>query len=148
MNPAQLQLLQGIDYSTSFCITATCKGIHPATGALQNYELVYYITVTPEKEAEYTGGHNALIEYLRTNTRLQTAIIDKNKLRAGKLFFTVTKEGAIANARIDGTSGYPAIDETVVALILNTTGEWVPAQNAKGEKIDQELVLSFGTQGC
>jgi hypothetical protein len=33
-------------------------------------------------------------------------------------------------------------------LIANTSGEWIPAENAQGEKVEQELVLFFGSMGC
>jgi hypothetical protein len=33
-------------------------------------------------------------------------------------------------------------------LITNFPGTWEPAENSKGEKVDQELVVSFGLMGC
>ena len=36
----------------------------------------------------------------------------------------------------------------MIELIYKIPGTWQPAENAKGEKIDQELVLSFGLMGC
>jgi hypothetical protein len=33
-------------------------------------------------------------------------------------------------------------------LANNLPGKWQPAENAKGEKVDQVLVLSFGIVGC
>ena len=148
LNPAQLQLLQSTEYANSFCVTAICSNVNPATGVEGNYELVYYISVTPEKEAQYIKGSKALIAYLNANSKEQTTFIEQYKLRPGRLYFTVTKEGNIANTRIEGTSGYEKIDERMVELIMNTKSEWLPAENNKGEKIDQELVLHFGIMGC
>ena len=31
---------------------------------------------------------------------------------------------------------------------MNAPRAWQPAENAKGEKVDQELVISFGAMGC
>ena len=32
--------------------------------------------------------------------------------------------------------------------LINMPQTWIPATNAKGEKIDQELVFFFGMEGC
>ena len=36
----------------------------------------------------------------------------------------------------------------MIQLIKNTPDQWVPAENEKGEKVEQELVVSFGLMGC
>ena len=71
-----------------------------------------------------------------------------DKLQPAKLYFTVSKEGMIENVRLDRTSNFPAVDETMIELITNAPGKWIPAENSKGEKVDQELVVSFGLMGC
>lgn len=148
LNASQFQLLKSLKASESFCITANCTSVDPATGKPVNYDLVYYISITPEKEAQYTKGKTALIAYLSSNSKAQTAFVEKNKLQPGKLIFTVNKEGAITDARIEGTSGFKNIDDRLIELIKATKSEWVPAENGKGEKIAQELVLHFGIMGC
>ena len=42
----------------------------------------------------------------------------------------------------------PEIDEKMIELILNMSGEFFPAENAQGQKVEQELVVSFGLMGC
>ena len=42
------------------------------------------------------------------------------------------------------TTGYPSIDEKFIELIKNIPGKWIPAENAKGEKMEQEFVFTFG----
>ena len=49
---------------------------------------------------------------------------------------------------LEESSGYPAIDKTMIELLTNAPGKWKPAKNAKGEKVDQQLVFSFGEVGC
>ena len=39
-------------------------------------------------------------------------------------------------------------DKKMIELITNLPGKWAPAENQKGEKVDQELVISFGLMGC
>ena len=70
------------------------------------------------------------------------------KLKPAKLYFTVSKTGTIENVRLDRSSNYPIVDEAMIELIKNAPGEWLPAENEKGEKVEQELVVSFGLMGC
>ncbi len=47
------------------------------------------------------------------------------------------------------TTGYPSIDERFITLIKKIPGKWIPAENSRGEKIEQELVFTFGpANGC
>ncbi|NRA13774.1 MAG: hypothetical protein HRT57_17675 [Crocinitomicaceae bacterium] len=74
--------------------------------------------------------------------------IKESDLKPGKAFFTVTKEGKITNIRLDSSSGHVSIDVKMIKLIKSIPDEWEPAKNSKGEKVDQELVYSFGIKGC
>jgi len=153
LNPAQTTLLQSIDYSTNFYLKARGKTKNGGPDGMQEfdqeeYALAYYITVVPEKEAAYTAGKDALISYLRENSKAATAIIRKDQLQPGRVLFTVTKEGTIADVTLESTSGYPSVDQTLVELLATLPGKWEPATNAKGENVDQELVFFFGLQGC
>jgi hypothetical protein len=47
------------------------------------------------------------------------------------------------------TTRYPTLDEKFMTLIENIPGKWISAENSKGEKIEQELVFTFGpANGC
>ena len=115
---------------------------------LQNSHWTLYLAVVPEKQAEYEGGKDALMEYLEENSKEARASIQMDELQPFKLFFTVTKKGTIENVKLDGTSGYLSINNTMIELITKAPGKWKPAENSKGEKVDQELVVSFGLMGC
>ena len=153
LNAAQIKLLQSADYSTDFYVKG--KGRKKGTGPLGLKELekeesdfVYYLTVIPEKEAEYTTGYDALITYLKENSKAATAIIQQDKLKPGKVHFIVTKEGKIEHVSLESTSGYPTVDEKLVELVKNMPGKWQPAENSTGEQVDQEFVFFFGLEGC
>jgi hypothetical protein len=77
-------------------------------------------------------------------------VIKGDDLGAIKLSFIVTKEGIVSNVKHDAmTTGYPSIDEKFMDLIKNIPGKWSPAENSKGEKMDYELVFTFGPRdGC
>ena len=145
---AQLKLVQSFNYSTDFYITADCKEKNPQTGKLESYDLVYYMTVVPETEAAYTRGPDAIIEYLKENSKAETAMLDPKQLKPGKLSFIITKTGEITDVKLNTTSGYPSVDKTMVKLVEDMPGKWAPATNAKGENVDQKFVFSFGQVGC
>lgn len=148
LNAAQVELLQSIDYSTNFFIKANCKRVDDYTNATRNYQLIYYITTVPEKEAQYKGGKSAMINYLKENSKKEVANTTKDQLKSGKVSFIVTNEGTISGTQLESTSGYPSVDEKMLELIQNLPGEWEPANNARGEKVAQKLFFSFGTMGC
>jgi hypothetical protein len=145
-NAEQRKLLQTTDYSTNFYLQGISKDIHPETGRIETY--YYYVTVIPEKEAGYVAGKNALITYLRESCKTHTIFIVEEQLRPAQVGFTITKEGKVSNVKLLSSSGYANIDPVLVDLIANMPGEWTPAENANGEKVDQELVFFFGVDGC
>lgn len=115
---------------------------------LKHSDSTPYLTIVPEKQALYVNGMDALIDYLKESNKENTAIVRRNELKPGQLYFTVNKEGTISNTELITTSGYPYIDKMLAELITNAPGKWEPAENSKGEKVDQKLVLSFGAMGC
>ena len=147
-NTAQRELLNAVDYSTNLRITALSKRTNIKTGVVEDDSSVVYLTIIPEKEAEFEGGNDALIQYLKKSSKDKTAIIREDQLQPGKVFFTVTKKGTIKHIKIIDTSGYASIDKELVKIISNMPKKWTPAENSKGEKVDQEFVFFFGTQGC
>ena len=157
LNEAQLKLLHSLDYSTNLMIAADYQGKNKETGALEDTSWTPYLTIVPEKQAEYlddhqplinTDGKKALMDYLKDRIQVHLTDVDPNKLQPAKLFFTVSKHGTIENAKLDRPSGYPLVDEAMIKLIKNAPGEWQPAESTKGEKVDQEIVVSFGLRGC
>jgi len=148
LTTAQLKLLQSFDYSTSFLIKAEYQQINQKTGKLEDSYSTPHLTIVPEKEASYSQGMDALKKFLKENSKKYRIDVDPEKLKPAKLYFTVTKKGTIENIKLDRPSGYPLVDKTMIELINKTPGTWQAAENYKGEKVDQELVVSFGLMGC
>ena len=149
-NAAQLKLLQSLDYSTNLKISADYQESNKETGKIESSQWTPHLTIVPEIQAEYTNGKKALMEYLKENGKaaVAEANVVAEKLKPAKLFFTVTKNGTIENVRLDRSSNYPLVDERMIELITKTQGKWLPAENSEGEKVNQELVVSFGLMGC
>ena len=148
LTAAQLKLLQSADYSTNLLIRADYREKNIETGQVEDSYWTPHLTIVSESQAVYAGGKKALIAYLKENSQKYLAVVQEDKLKPATLYFTVTKKGTIENVKLDGTSGYPSIDETMIELIKTMPGVWEPARNSKGETVDQELVFSFGRAGC
>lgn len=144
----QIELLRSLDYSTNLRFTAISQIKDPNNGVMRDDSLVCYRTVIPERQADFMGGKEALIRYLRENTRDKASLIDKDKVQPAKVFFTVSKYGTIENVKLVDKSGYKAVDKELVKVISNMPQMWTPAQNAKGENVHQEFVFFFGSMGC
>lgn len=147
LTDAQLQLLQSTKYSDDIRLIASCKGRHKNVRK-DEYDLTYFITVVPEREATYPGGEDVLIAHLRENSMKAISIVREDRLEPGMIYFTVTTMGTISDVELTGTSGYDAVDKKMVELITNMPGKWQPAENHMGLKVNQTFVLSFGKEGC
>lgn len=146
----QLQFLQSLNYSTSIVVWADYEEKNSQSGELHNEYWTPYFTIVPETQAEYSEGKEALITFLKEKSidiRVEANVIPE-KLQPAKLYFTVNKNGTVDNVRLDRTSNYPLVDKKMIKLIKNTPGKWVPAKNAEGDNVSQELVVSFGLMGC
>lgn len=148
LTTAQVQLLQSSDYSTNVLISAEYREKNIETGQVEDSYWTPYLTIVPEKQANFVSGKESLIDYLKAKSKDVRANVKADKLKPAKLLFTVTKNGTIENVKIDRSSGYPSIDKKMIELITKTQAAWESALNADGEKVDQELVISFGLMGC
>ncbi len=148
LTSAQLKLLRTSDYSTSLKIIADVTQKNSQTGELENSYWTPHLTIVPEKQAVYVKGKDVLMEFLRENSKESWVNVVEEKLQPARLYFTVTKNGTIENVALDSSSNFPEVDQRMIELIKQIPGKWQAAENAKGEKVDQELVLSFGLMGC
>ena len=148
LNEAQLKLLQSSNYSTNLIVRVDYQTIGEENGKLIDDYSTPHLTIVPQKQASYLFGKDAIKYYLKENSKEARIGVDPDKLKPAKLFFTVTKKGTIENIHLDSSSNYPVVDKKMIEIISNLPGEWEPAENTKGEKVDQELVVSFGLMGC
>ena len=150
LTDAQIKLLKSTEYFSGFTIRTEFKEKNKETGKLEDKFFGPHITVVPDTQATYVNGKDALIKYLKNNSVEDMNIIKDDKLGAIKLSFIISKQGTVTDVKHDAmTTGYPSIDENFMELLKNMPGKWIPAENSIGEKIEQELVFTFGpTNGC
>ncbi|MFT5858008.1 MAG: hypothetical protein ACI865_000092 [Flavobacteriaceae bacterium] len=148
LTKAQLKLLQSYGYSTGFSIRADFEGINKETGEMESRWFNPHLTIVPETQAEYSEGADELASHFKENTWNVRKNVAAGNFRPAFVSFTVTTSGDIKDVKLHG-SNFPAIDAKMIELIHATTGKWVPARNAKGEKVEQEIVVAFGpNNGC
>jgi len=148
LTEAQLAFLHSAQYSSCFLVRTEFYSQNPVTGEAEFNYYSPHLTVVPEKQAVYKAGKEKLLAYFAKNNKENTLNLDEKKLRPAKLYFTVDKTGQITNVKLDRTSGYADIDDTMIDLLTHLEGDWEAAENEKGEKVDQELAISFGMLGC
>lgn len=76
----QLELLQTFDYSTSFSIRVDYEKLNIETGMMEGGFFNPHLTIVPEKQAEYTWGKEALIAYLKENSKDDIVNVQEKKL--------------------------------------------------------------------
>ncbi|NRD20595.1 hypothetical protein HNV08_11095 [Winogradskyella eckloniae] len=150
LTKAQIKLLRSLDYFNHFTIRTEFKGKNKETGVIEDKFFGPHITIVPEQQATYVDGKQALIAYLKENSLEALNVITDNRLNAIKYSFIISKEGKVKDVKHDAMeTGYPSIDKKFKELLQNIPGQWLPAKNSLGEKIEQELVFTFGpSDGC
>jgi hypothetical protein len=145
LTEAQINLIQSTNDSGNIYIRSDYKN---ESGLREHNYLTYFISIVPDQQAKYQDGDDSLIEYLRKNSEEQVKIIRKDGLKGGKVRFTISKEGKLADVSLTSTSGYESVDKRLIEIIENIPGQWTPAANENGELVDQELGFFFGVMGC
>ena len=148
LNVQQRELLLSAATSTHFSVRGEYHVRNKETGTLEDSSLHPYLTIVPEKQATYADGNDTFLKYLRSHNRRNLPTLESDKLRPAKLYFKVTTEGKIVDIRIGNHSGYDTLDKIMMNLLKNAPSAWIPAENAEGEKVDQQLVISYGRKGC
>lgn len=144
----QIKLLRSFDYFTNFTIQAKIAKTNKETGEIEASKYGLHLTVVPEKQPIYELGKEKLGQFMQENIEKNLPKFDTKKLRPSKLHFTISTEGEITNIRHDNSSGYVSIDKRMIKYLKKIPGKWQPAENARGEKVEQDLVFTYAIPGC
>ncbi len=161
----QKKLLKTADLGSTISIDVKYKTSNAATGKTDLRNMNYSVTVIPDLEASFKGGHAKLKEYLKQNainqvaeTFPQTEVIPVcgfSRNDQGDAFtyvrhstvieFTVNEQGELDGVQVITSCGDPAIDQVLLNAIVSMP-KWTPAQSA-GIKVKQDFIFSVGEQG-
>jgi len=148
LSQEQIKFLASCDNSTNLKISARCQTKDPYYRELQSRNFTPHITLVPEKQARYSLGKEAFLDYIKKENKKNDYGLDSDKIGFAKLSFTVDKTGKLTNMKVDRKTGLEYLDDMIINLVNDAPGEWLPAENTKGEKVEQVLVVSFGRGGC
>jgi hypothetical protein len=114
---------------------------------IQNRQMNVALIVTPKIEAEYIGGYEKMISYLKENSL--NKINDKNfsHLPQPSISFVINKQGIVEKVKLEASSRDEAIDNLLIKTVQNMPN-WKPATNKDGINIKQEFTLNIGRGGC
>ena len=144
----QIKFLNTCEYSTNLKVQSKCMVTDRNGQNSQWLKCIEHISIVPEQQARYSTGKHAFLKYLKEENKKNTFNLDMDILSFAKLTFTVKKDGSISELNLDKSSGYEKIDNAVKDLLKNAPDKWLPAVNAEGLNVEQELVISFGLGGC
>lgn len=143
----QKNILNTADIGADIILNVKYKSQNSATGKIETRIMNFVVTVIPEVEAEYRGGHLEMKKYLKDN------VIDKNydlvskESLKGKVRFIIDEEGRIENVKITESTGDAKADKSLLDAIIQMP-KWKPAENSKGVKVKQEFEFGVGNSGC
>ena len=150
---AQKELLLKADMPASFIIDVAYKSKNAVTAKAYDDRLTMYgvmvteiteqrVAITPAKEAEFKGGYESLISYLKENS----AEAMKNE-PAAAIVFTIDEEGKAQNLIMTKSTENEALDNLLKEMILNMP-KWNPAENKYGKNTTQSFEFSIGIPRC
>lgn len=91
-----------------------------------------------EKQAEFKGGQQALINYLRDNIKYPEKALEAGIQGRVMVRFVVTKEGKVRHAKVVKGAD-PLLDEESLRVI-SIMPDWIPAENG-GKKVNSYYTL-------
>lgn len=143
----QKQILNTIDLASDIVINVKYMYNDFGRNKLENSEMHVEMTVVPELEAEFIGGQQQLIKYLKENSIRQLPAKKPNDFKGAIIKFTINEGGEVINIKPTQKWGDAKTDQLLIDVIHHMP-KWKPAVNANGVKVKQDFVFSVGAGGC
>ena len=147
LHDAQRKILSSADLGTDIIIDVHYRRNNAATGESQLNTLHYVATVVPETEAQYPGGNDELMKYIKENA-IDKITGHEDKLNQNILIqFNINAAGEPVDARLIRTSGDQKTDKMLLKAITKMP-VWKPAVLANGLTVLQQFTFSIEAMGC
>ncbi len=147
LHEAQMNLLKSADLGSDIIIDVHYRRNNAATGEIQLHTLHYVATVIPETEAQYPGGDDELMKYIKENAIDRIAGHEGQTIQNTLIHFNINAAGEPVDARVIRTSGDQKTDKMLLKAIAKMP-VWKPAVLANGLTVIQQFAFSIEAMGC
>lgn len=147
LHEAQRELLKCADLGTDIIIDVHYRRNNAVTGEIELHNLHYITTVVPETEAQYPGGDDELMKYLKENAIDKIGGYEGNPIQNTLIHFNINTDGRPVDARVISTSGDQKTDKLLLKAITKMP-LWKPAVLANGMTVIQQFAFSIEAMGC
>jgi len=118
------------------------------THELEESEKNVSLTVIPEIEAEYIGGYEKMIAYLKENCNDKIALVSGKVTQPLVVSFLIDKKGKAGKVKFIKKSENIEVNNLLIDLIENMP-KWNVAKNFEGESVSQQFSFRVGgMDGC
>lgn len=145
LSPEQQQILQTADLASKIIISVNYSYQVPVTRVVEHNTMHIEMTVVPQSEAQYAGGHEKLMQYLKDNS-FQIPVTTSKELQQLIIRFTINEQGKVSHPKIKRSFGDKETDQHFLKLIQNMP-DWKAAENPEGIKVKQEFEFVAGRGG-
>ncbi len=144
----QLELLRTLKPLDGIYIKIRYSSKNAVTGEMEPSMLEYALGITPDINAEFKGGRDALVNYLAENSwdEIVANGYDASDMKTTGIRFTINLEGKAEDIEVFVPSGNDKVDEILKETVENMPA-WIPAENFDGEKAKQQFEFILG-DGC
>lgn len=151
LNSAQKSLLNSTEISSQLIIKVNFEEKNNVTDSIHPGQMQVSMSIVPEKEAEFLGGYEKMINYFKKVGKDKLDLSKAKKIKIGpnnievaepvSISFVVNELGETENIVIEKTSGDTKTDQFLIELIEKMP-KWDPARDSKGKKVKQEFEFS------
>ena len=147
LNEKQLELLQHATIGTEIIVNVQYDPKN--TQQTEDFKQVHFSsTIIPAKEASFPRGNDQLMDYIQKETIQEIPLLLHQQLEQASIRFIIDKTGKANQIKVSKTSEFEEIDTLLMQAIQNMEA-WIPAEDAEGNKVEQEFELVVGTMvGC
>ncbi len=148
LNEEQKDLIHNADIGSDIRIEVKYHERDFLKKKLEVKTLNFELTVVPTVQAEYVGGREALMGYLKDNTVDMLPASEEGNIKLAMVKFTIDESGKVTQSIISETSKDKDIDAIVLKAIQQMP-DWKPAQDASGQAVQQSFEFVIGNSiGC
>ncbi len=111
-------------------------------------EVNFSFSHVPEKTAEFIGGTEELILYLKEQAMNDIPESTQENIESVNILFTIDETGYASSIKVESSSKNYQVDQVIVKSITEMPA-WIPAQNADGKPVTQTFEFVMGKDvGC